>query len=106
MGWCGRSRMDRDAAALARIAWTAVGGDAGAVDGVAFAGEGGLISAYPVTDVASAAMAAAALGIAEFVAARGEKFPRVTVDRRFASMWLLHSIRPIGWKMPPTWGPI
>jgi len=98
--------MTTTAAALTRTAWTALGGDAGAVDGVAFTGEGGLISAYPVTDVASAAMAAAALGIAEFVAARGEKFPRVTVDRRFASMWLLHSIRPIGWKMPPTWGPI
>src|ERR1700722_20733718 len=96
-------RMDGIAAALTRTAWTAVGGEAGALDAVKFTGDGELPSAYPVTDAGCAAIAAAALAIAELVAARGEKPPAITVDRRLASFWLFRSIRPIGLKVPPGW---
>jgi len=95
--------MDRVAAALMHTAWTAVGGEARALDALTFTGEGELPSAFPVTDFGCAAIAAAALALAELVAARGEKFPAITIDRRLASFWLFRSIRPIGWEAPPVW---
>jgi crotonobetainyl-CoA:carnitine CoA-transferase CaiB-like acyl-CoA transferase len=98
--------MDRDVATLVRAAWTALGGDAPAVDAVTITSEGDLASAFPVTDVGCAAMAAAALAVAELAAARGGKLPSVVIDRRLASFWLKASIRPVGWKIPPTWGDI
>jgi crotonobetainyl-CoA:carnitine CoA-transferase CaiB-like acyl-CoA transferase len=98
--------MDRDAATLTRTAWTALGGDPGALDAVTITGEGDLPSAFPVTDVGCAAMATAALAVAELVAARAGKLPAIAIDRRLASFWLKASIRPVGWKIPPTWGDI
>jgi crotonobetainyl-CoA:carnitine CoA-transferase CaiB-like acyl-CoA transferase len=95
--------MDGLAAALACSAWTAVGGETAALDALTFTGDGELPSAFPVTDVGCAAIAAAGLAVAELVTARGEKFPAITVDRRLASFWLFRSIRPIGWKVPPVW---
>ncbi len=95
--------MDRVAAALAHTAWTAVGGEAHALDALTFTGKGELPSAFPVTDFGCAAIAAAALALAELVAARGAKFPAITIDRRLASFWLFRSIRPIGWEAPPVW---
>jgi len=86
-----------------RTAWTALGGDPGAVDAVTVVGEGDLPSAFPVTDVGCAAIAAAAFAIAELVAARGGPFPAIAIDRRLASFWLFRSIRPIDWKIPPVW---
>jgi crotonobetainyl-CoA:carnitine CoA-transferase CaiB-like acyl-CoA transferase len=88
---------------LARAAWGAVGGDARALDALTITGEGDLPSAFPVTALGSAAIAAAALAIAELIAARGGELPAVTVDRRLASFWLYRSIRPIGWEVPPVW---
>ena len=49
--------------ALTRTARNAIGGNENAVDAVSFVGTGGLPSAYPVTDFASAAIATAALSI-------------------------------------------
>jgi hypothetical protein len=93
-------------AAMTRTAWTALGGDPRALDAVTATGEGDLASAFPVTDLGCAAMAAAALAIAELIGARSGKLPSIAVDRRLASFWLKASIRPVGWKIPPTWGDI
>jgi crotonobetainyl-CoA:carnitine CoA-transferase CaiB-like acyl-CoA transferase len=94
------------ARAFLATAWTALGGKAELLDGVRFAGEGGLASAYPVTDMASAAIGAAALALAELAQCRGGKFPDATIDRRLASFWFAWSIRPVGWEMPAPWDPI
>ena len=98
--------MDRDVASLTRTAWTALGGDPRALDVVAITGEGDLPSAFPVTDLGCATMGAAALAIAEVAGTRGVKLPSIAIDRRLASFWLKASIRPVGWKIPPTWGDI
>jgi crotonobetainyl-CoA:carnitine CoA-transferase CaiB-like acyl-CoA transferase len=92
--------------ALTELTWSAVGGDAQTVDQLAFTGSGGLASAFPVSDFASAAVATAALSVAKLVGKACATRPRVTVDRRLASIWFWASIRPIGWKLPAPWDPI
>lgn len=52
-------------------AWNALGGSAKMLDTVQFAGEVGLVSAYPVTDFAAATLAGAALEIVELAQCRG-----------------------------------
>ena len=47
-----------------------------------------------------AAIAAAALSIAELVGSASSGIPTVVVDRRLSSFWFGWSIRPIDWKMP------
>lgn len=94
------------AAGLTRAAWTALGGDSAAADAVAFPAGGALPSAYPVTDFAAATMAAAALAIAELLAARGAAPGSIVVDRRLASLWFAASLRPVGWKVPALWDSI
>jgi hypothetical protein len=73
---------------------------------VQFAGSGDLPSVFAVSDLATAAVAAAGASVAELVAAQFGVLPRVTVNRRLSSLWFLRSIRPDGWKMPPPWDPI
>jgi crotonobetainyl-CoA:carnitine CoA-transferase CaiB-like acyl-CoA transferase len=90
---------------LTKIAWSAVGGNAGAADDVVFKGRGGLASVFPVTDLASAAVATAALSVAELIRAIGCT-TSVTVDRRLSSIWFSSSIRPVGWRVPALWDPI
>ncbi len=92
--------------ALTRTAWNAIGGNENAVDAVSFVGTGGLPSAYPVTDFASAAIATAALSIIELLRKRSGQPPSATVDRRLSSFWFGSSIRPVGWQLPPPWDPI
>jgi hypothetical protein len=93
-------------AALTRAAWTALGGDGAAADAIAFPTGGALPSAFPVTDFAAATMAAAALAIAELLAASGARPESIAIDRRLASLWFASSLRPIGWKVPAPWDPI
>jgi hypothetical protein len=93
-------------AALTRAAWTALGGDGAAADAIAFPAGGALPSAFPVTDFAAATMAAAALAIAELLAASGARPESIAIDRRLASLWFASSLRPIGWKVPAPWDPI
>ena len=93
-------------AQLAKIAWSALGGDAKAVDNVFFTASGGLASPYAVTDFASATIATAGLAVAELVRALGGGDAAVSVDRRLASIWFGSSLRPIGWSLPPVWDPI
>jgi len=83
--------------------WTAIGGEPAAAESVVFMGAGGLPGAFPVADFASAAIATAALSIADLLAQNGGAFPRVRVDRRLSTIWFHASIRPIGWSVPPSW---
>src|SRR4051812_27936934 len=94
------------APSLTRAAWAALGGDAGAVDAVAFPGSGALPSTYAVTDFAAATIATAALSLAELLRARGGKPAAIAVDRRLASLWFGMSLRPLGWTMPGVWDPV
>lgn len=92
--------------ALTEVAWRAVGGKAEAVNDVLFTAEGGLASAFPVADIAAAAIATAALGVAELVRETSGQAVHVTVDRRLSSMWFGFSLRPIGWRPAAPWDPI
>ncbi len=98
--------MSHRAHAITATAWTALGGNSDLLDAVTFVGDGGLTSVYPVTDVASATVAVAALALAELSHSRGGKIPGITIDRRLASLWFGFSIRPVGWEMPAPWDPI
>jgi crotonobetainyl-CoA:carnitine CoA-transferase CaiB-like acyl-CoA transferase len=90
---------------LTKLAWSAIDGNASAADDVVFTGLGGLASVFPITDVASAVVATAALAVAELIHTMGHP-ASVTVDRRLSSMWFSSSIRPIGWSLPAAWDPI
>lgn len=91
---------------LTRFTWSAVGGQADAADAVTFTGAGGLPSAFAVTDIASAAIATAALSIAELLREVKGEAPSVTIDRRLSSFWFWASIRPLDWRPSPVWDPI
>jgi CoA-transferase family III len=91
---------------LTRFTWSAVGGQASAADAVTFTGAGGLRSAFAVTDIASAAIATAALSIVELLREVKGEDPSITIDRRLSSMWFWASIRPLDWRPSPVWDPI
>ena len=93
------------ASALASI-WRALGGAPGSLARARSTSAGSLPSAFAVTDLATASIAAAGLAVAELVEARHGQRPGVTVDRRLASSWFHGSIRPQGWRMPPAWDPV
>lgn len=70
-------------------------------------GRGSLPSVYPVTELAVASVAAAALATRKLLAALGHDRPdAVLVDRRLASLWFGSSLRPQGWQPPPAWDPL
>ena len=94
--------MSEIANALTWNAWSAAGGNKKALNSISFVGDGGLPSAYPVTDFASAVIATAALAVLELLEKRTGKAQSATVDRRLASFWFWLSIHPIGWKLPPV----
>ncbi|MBW0001688.1 MAG: CoA transferase [Verrucomicrobia bacterium] len=98
--------MDAAASGLAKAVWTSFGGQENAASALSFTGEGDLPAAYAVTDFATAAIAAAALSVAELAGRALSGIPPVTVDRRLSSFWFGWSIRPIGWTMPAPWDPI
>jgi len=87
-------------------AWSAIGGNKKAVNSISFVGDGGLPSAYPVTDFAAAAIATASLSLLELLEQRTGKEHSASIDRRLASFWFSLSIHPLGWKLPPAWDPI
>jgi hypothetical protein len=63
-------------------------------------------SAFAATDFATASIAVAAETISDLLNAAGSQRPAVAVDRTLASAWFTYSIRPQGWKPPPTWDPV
>lgn len=94
------------ATAFLQAIWSAVGGEAGALTSVDFAGDGDLPSVFAVSDLAAASIAAGAVAIAELACLSRGRLPCVRVDRRLASFWFAVSLRPEGWSLPPVWDPI
>ena len=66
-------------------------------------GEGSLPSCFRVTDLAVSAIGAAGVMLARLISSTEKKQPKVSVDRRLASLWFKQSLRPIGWALPPKW---
>src|SRR3954466_11516483 len=87
---------------LLEHAWSAAGGRPDLVDQVSFRGPRVLGSRYPVADLASATVAAAALAVAEWAGADRESL-RVDVDRGLCGAWFGSSFSPRGWSLPPVW---
>jgi len=73
---------------------------------IAFNGRGALPSAFAVTDLACASIAAAGQAVGELLHQQTGQLSAVAVDRRLASFWFSTSLRPIGWQVPPLWDAI
>ena len=73
---------------------------------VKFTSSGALPSAFAVTDLACASIAAAGQAVSEWLQQQTGRLPTLEVDRRLASFWFATSIRPIGWSVPPLWDPV
>jgi crotonobetainyl-CoA:carnitine CoA-transferase CaiB-like acyl-CoA transferase len=73
---------------------------------IPFTSSGALPSAFAVTDLACASIAAAGQAIGELLNQQTGRLPHLEVDRRLASFWFSTSIRPMGWSVPPLWDPI
>jgi crotonobetainyl-CoA:carnitine CoA-transferase CaiB-like acyl-CoA transferase len=73
---------------------------------IPFTAQGALPSAFAVTDLACASIAAAGQAVSELLRQQTGQRPAVEVDRRLASFWFATSIRPIGWQVPPLWDPV
>jgi len=70
---------------------------------IPFTDRGALPSAFAVTELACASMAAAGQAVSELLQQQTGQRPDVDVDRRLASFWFSTSIRPLGWQVPPLW---
>ncbi len=68
---------------------------------VVVTGTGALASVFPVTALATAAVATAGIAAARWRAP--DDPPEVTVDRALASEWFAFSIRPVDFTLPPVW---
>ncbi|RQS66464.1 acyl-CoA transferase [Burkholderia sp. Bp8963] len=86
--------------------WHAVDGDPQYLRAIELTGSGDLVSAFRVTDLATAAISVAGVAAAELLSTRTGRVPAVRVDRRMASLWFGTSLRPDGWTLPPQWDPI
>jgi hypothetical protein len=73
---------------------------------IPFTASGALPSAFAVTDLACASIAAAGQATRELLHQQTGRLPDIEVDRRLASMWFSSSIRPTGWSVPPLWDPV
>lgn len=83
--------------------WLALGGEPRYLDHLQLTGEGALASVFPVTDFATAAIAAAHLAVGELIDQAHGTSPAITVDRRLASFWFSTSLQPQGWSLPAQW---
>ncbi|NSX11203.1 CoA transferase [Pseudomonas lini] len=73
---------------------------------IPFTSSGALPSAFAVTDLACASIAAAGQAVSEWLQQHTGRLPALEVDRRLASFWFATSIRPMGWSVPPLWDPV
>ena len=65
---------------------------------------GELPSWFAVTDLAAASIGAATSNIAALTSEQASlPIPKITIDRRLASLWFGWSISPSGWSMPAPW---
>ncbi len=98
--------MAEQSSSLTSSIWAALDGDHASLGSLHFDGDGDLPSAFRVTDLASASIAAASVAIAELLSLRSGTSPSVRVDRRLSSFWFGLSIRPVGWSLAIPWDPI
>lgn len=73
---------------------------------IPFTSSGALPSAFAVTDLACASIAAAGQAVSERLLQHTGRLPHLEVDRRLASFWFATSLRPVGWSVPPLWDPV
>jgi CoA-transferase family III len=85
--------------------WDALGFPDISINRLAVSGDEFLPSYYPVTDLAVATIGAACLAVSELIGLT-QTAPKVSVDRRLASLWFGWSLAPIGWEMASAWDPI
>ena len=83
--------------------WLALGGDAADLERLSTTGHGSLSAAFPVSDLAVAAISTAALSISELLHTTLSLSQKIRIDRRLASLWFKSSIRPINWSVPAPW---
>ncbi|MGV2980256.1 CoA transferase [Camelimonas sp. ID_303_24] len=83
--------------------WAALGGQPQAPGRLTFEGSGGLPSAFAVSGLAAASVAAAGLALSDLQARIAGLAPEIIVDRRLASLWFGWSLAPRGWSLPPAW---
>ena len=76
------------------------------VTNVNVTGRASLESAYPVSDLAAASVAAAGAGLTALMAAGGIPGAIATVPRERADAWFRAGVRPVGWVAPPAWDDI
>ncbi|UWQ41991.1 CoA transferase [Leisingera aquaemixtae] len=71
-------------------------------------GTGRWSSAFAVTELANASIAAVGVELAQLIEALNlaPSAPEVTVDQRLASLWFGYSFRPEGWELPSLWDAI
>jgi len=71
-------------------------------------GTGKWRSAFAVTDLANASVAAVGLELSRLIEALNlaSQAPEVTVNQRLASLWFSYSFRPEGWELPSLWDSI
>ncbi|KIC12581.1 CAIB/BAIF family CoA transferase [Leisingera sp. ANG-M1] len=79
-----------------------------APDSYRTSGTGQWRSAFAVTELANASVAAVGLELAGLIEALNlaPAAPEVTVDQRLASLWFSYSFRPEGWEIPSLWDSI
>ncbi|WP_244231122.1 CoA transferase [Saccharomonospora piscinae] len=99
---------DRVTDAFLGIMWAVLGGDPDRLGRVECRGEAALPSVFPVSELATAAVAVTGCAVAELVEAVGVGTGRshVRVDKEAASAWFGFSLRPDGWRLPAAWDPI
>ena len=73
---------------------------------IPFTSSGALPSAFAVTDLACASIAAAGQAVSELLQQHTGRLPPLEVDCRLASFWFATSVRPVGWSVPPMWDPV
>lgn len=94
--------------ALAHRVWTGIGGPPESLERLELLGPRTVLpSAYDVTGLAVASVAAASLAVAE-IASTPTTFPAVRVDSRDACAAFVSERRftPVGWELPPAWDPL
>lgn len=106
MSWRAATADEGHLPTLLATFWKAGGGNPRCLDAVSFAGVGEIVSAFRVTDMAAAAIAAAGTAVAELLLTSSGRLPSIHLDRRLASLWFGTSLRPQGWKLPPQWDPL
>jgi hypothetical protein len=83
--------------------WQSLGYTATPVEQITVLGTGELASAFPVTELATAAWGAAGLACAELFDRPGGDARQIRVDQRLASLWFGWTLRPLGWSLPAAW---